>query len=42
MLHDDLDFEHIHETFRPKIQRYLIRLVGEQEVVKVWCFSGDV
>ena len=42
MLHDDLDFEHIHETFRPKIQRYLIRLVGEQEVVKVWYFSGDV
>ncbi len=27
----DLEFEPIHETFRPKIQRYLIRLVGEQE-----------
>jgi RNA polymerase sigma-70 factor (ECF subfamily) len=31
MIHTDLEFEQIHETFRPKIQRYLIRLVGEQE-----------
>ncbi len=28
---DELVFEQIHETFRPKIHRYLIRLVGEQE-----------
>ncbi len=27
----ELEFEQVHETFRPKIQRYLIRLVGEQE-----------
>jgi len=31
MIRDDLEFEQIHEDFRPKIQRYLIRLVGEQE-----------
>jgi RNA polymerase sigma-70 factor (ECF subfamily) len=31
MIRDNLDFEQIHEDFRPKIQRYLIRLVGEQE-----------
>ena len=31
MIHTDLDFEQIHEAFRPKIQRYLIRLVGEPE-----------
>jgi RNA polymerase sigma-70 factor (ECF subfamily) len=31
MIRDDLDFEQIHEDFRPKIQRYLIRLVGEQD-----------
>jgi RNA polymerase sigma-70 factor (ECF subfamily) len=26
-----LDFQKIHEEFRPKIQRYLVRLVGEYE-----------
>jgi RNA polymerase sigma-70 factor, ECF subfamily len=31
MIRDDLEFEQIHEDFRPKIQRYLIRLVGEPE-----------
>jgi RNA polymerase sigma-70 factor, ECF subfamily len=31
MIRDDLEFEQIHEAFRPKIQRYLIRLVGEPE-----------
>ena len=31
MIRDDLEFEQIHADFRPKIQRYLIRLVGEQE-----------
>ena len=28
---DELDFQQIHETFRPKIHRYLSRLVGEYE-----------
>ena len=28
---DELDFQQIHETFRPKIHRYLTRLVGEDE-----------
>jgi RNA polymerase sigma-70 factor (ECF subfamily) len=28
---DTLEFEKIHEDFRPKIQRYLARLVGEAE-----------
>ena len=27
----DVGFEQIYETFRPKIHRYLIRLIGEQE-----------
>ena len=31
MIHTDLEFEQIHADFRPKIQRYLIRLVGEPE-----------
>ncbi len=31
MSHAELEFEQIHEDFRPKIHRYLIRLVGEQE-----------
>ena len=26
-----MEFEQIHETFRPKIHRYLARLIGEQE-----------
>jgi len=28
---DELEFQKIHEAFRPKIHRYLTRLVGEQE-----------
>src|SRR5574341_1375418 len=31
MVSGTLEFEKIHETFRPKIQRYLARLVGEGE-----------
>lgn len=31
MASDVLEFEKIHEAFRPKIQRYLARLVGEGE-----------
>jgi RNA polymerase sigma-70 factor (ECF subfamily) len=31
MSHDELDFQSIHETFRPKIHRYLSRLVGEDD-----------
>jgi RNA polymerase sigma-70 factor (ECF subfamily) len=27
----DLSFEEIHETYRPKIERYLVRMVGEAE-----------
>jgi len=26
-----LDFQKIHDEFRPKIERYLVRLVGEYE-----------
>lgn len=28
---DELDFQQIHETFRPKIHRYLSRLAGEDD-----------
>ena len=31
MSDDELEFQRIHETFRPKIHRYLTRLVGEDE-----------
>jgi RNA polymerase sigma-70 factor (ECF subfamily) len=31
MVANDLEFEEVHETFRPKIHRYLVRLVGEGE-----------
>ena len=31
MSHDELEFQNIHETFRPRIHRYLTRLVGEPE-----------
>lgn len=31
MIGEPLDFQHIHDTFRPKITRYLTRLVGEAE-----------
>jgi len=31
MNHEKLDLREIHDTFRPKIRRYLIRLVGEHE-----------
>lgn len=31
MSHDELDFQEIHDIFRPKIHRYLTRLVGEHE-----------
>ena len=31
MSHDELEFEQIHEIFRPKIHRYLTRLIGEHE-----------
>jgi RNA polymerase sigma-70 factor (ECF subfamily) len=31
MNNHELDFQKIHETFRPKIQRYLSRLIGEYE-----------
>ncbi len=31
MSYDELEFQKIHETFRPKIHRYLTRLVGEHE-----------
>ncbi len=31
MSHEELEFEQIHETFRPKIHRYLTRLIGEHE-----------
>jgi RNA polymerase sigma-70 factor (ECF subfamily) len=31
MSYDELEFQDIHETFRPRIQRYLTRLVGEPE-----------
>jgi RNA polymerase sigma-70 factor (ECF subfamily) len=31
MSDDELEFQNIHETFRPKIHRYLTRLVGEHE-----------
>ncbi len=31
MSYDELEFQKIHETFRPKIFRYLTHLVGEPE-----------
>ncbi len=31
MSYDEAEFQKIHADFRPKIHRYLIRLVGEQE-----------
>jgi RNA polymerase sigma-70 factor (ECF subfamily) len=31
MSHNELEFQEIHETFRPSIHRYLTRLVGEHE-----------
>ncbi|MGB8646972.1 MAG: RNA polymerase sigma factor [Anaerolineae bacterium] len=31
MIRDELEFEKIYETFRPRIHRYLTRMVGEQE-----------
>lgn len=31
MSHNELEFQEIHDTFRPKIHRYLTRLVGEHE-----------
>ena len=31
MSDDELEFQRIHETFRPKIHRYLTHLVGEHE-----------
>lgn len=31
MSYDELEFQKVHETFRPKIHRYLTRLVGENE-----------
>ena len=31
MSHDELEFQEIHDIFRPKIHRYLTRLVGEHE-----------
>lgn len=31
MSHAELEFREIHDTFRPKIHRYLTRLVGEHE-----------
>ncbi len=31
MSYDELEFQRIHETFRPKICRYLTHLVGEHE-----------
>lgn len=31
MIHSELDFQEVHSTFRPKVLRYLIRLVGAHE-----------
>ncbi len=31
MSHDELEFQKIHDTFRPRIRRYLTRLAGEGE-----------
>jgi RNA polymerase sigma-70 factor (ECF subfamily) len=31
MNNEELDFQIVHETFRPKIQRYLSRIIGEYE-----------
>ncbi len=31
MSYDELEFQKVHETFRPRIHRYLTRLVGENE-----------
>ena len=31
MSHAEIEYQEIHDTFRPKIHRYLTRLVGEHE-----------